>query len=124
MNRALAQTFAHQRELPGFQVAQSAMNELAGAARSTGGERLALDEQCAVAGRRSGLQHAGAMNTAADDDHIVFFHLHRWCLECVITREHTTFESLSPFANSRQTSQSASILLSRFSSNRITGRPK
>ncbi len=76
MYGALPQTLAHQGELPGFQVAQSAMNELAGAARSAGGERLALDQQCAVACRHDSLQHAGAVNAAADDDHIVFFHLH------------------------------------------------
>ncbi len=36
----------------------------------------ALDEQCAVSGRGGSLEYAGAMNAAADDDHIVFFHLH------------------------------------------------
>ncbi len=40
MNGALAQALAHQRELAGFQVAQSAVNELAGAARGAAGERL------------------------------------------------------------------------------------
>ncbi len=134
MNGALPQAFAHQRKLAGFQVAQSAMNELAGAARGAGRERFALDEQCAVSGRDGSLEHAGAMNAAADDDHIVFFHLHwgfdRWRLECVITREHTNFESLSPFANSREGSVDADFSFrdsslpasfSRFSSNCITG---
>src|ERR1700722_14920185 len=76
MNGALAQALANQGKLPGFQVAQSAVNELAGSARCAGRQPLALDEQCAVSGRPGGLQHAGAMNAAADDDHIVFFHLY------------------------------------------------
>ena len=81
MNGALSQALADQRELPRFQVAQSAMNEFAGAARGAGGEPLAFDEQCTVSGRHGGLEHAGAMNAAADDDHIVFFHLHKGLID-------------------------------------------
>ena len=75
MNGALSQAFAHQRELPGFQVAQSAVNELAGAARGAGRERFRSMSNALCPAAATRLEHAGAMNAAADDDHIVFFHL-------------------------------------------------
>ncbi len=74
MNCALAQALAHQGKLSGFQVAQSAMNELAGATRRAAGKRPPFDEQGAVSRSGGSLKYTGAMNTAADDDHIVFFH--------------------------------------------------
>ena len=39
---ALAQTLAHQRELAGFEVAQAAVNQFAGAARRAAGETAAV----------------------------------------------------------------------------------
>ena len=76
MNGALAQALAHQRELAGFQDSAVRRESVCWSGSRCRRPALALDEQCAVSGRHGGLQHAGAMNAAADDDHIVFFHLH------------------------------------------------
>src|ERR1019366_2503954 len=75
-NGALAQAFAYQRELAGLEIAQPAMNQFTGAARSAARKPPLLDEQAAIAGGRGCLQHAGSVYAAADDDHIVFFHLY------------------------------------------------
>ena len=74
MYGALAQTLAHQRELAGFEIAQSAVNQFAGPARRAAGETEPFDEQRAVTRGRGGLQYPGSMNAAADDDYIVLFH--------------------------------------------------
>ena len=74
MHRAFPQAFANQRELAGLEIAQAAVDQFAGAARGAARERALFDEQAAVAGGGGGLQHAGSVNAAAHDDHIVFFH--------------------------------------------------
>jgi hypothetical protein len=51
------------------------VDQFAGPARGAAGQALALDEQGLMARRRRRLKYAGAMNAAADDDYIVFFHL-------------------------------------------------
>src|SRR5450631_447648 len=107
MNGALAQAFSNQCELARFQVAQSAVDQLAGAARCAARQGIALDEQGLMARRRRRLKDPGTMNAAADDDHIVFFHESLRLgfgvkpQGCVITPEHTNFARLSPFANTR-----------------------
>jgi len=52
----------------------AAYNEVAASHPRRAGEGLALDEQGLMPCRRRRLKYAGAMNAAADDDHIVFFH--------------------------------------------------
>jgi len=75
MHGALAQAFAHQGELAGFEIAQPSMDQFAGAARGAAGETTFLYQQGAMPGRGGGLQHAGAMDAAADDDDVEFFHV-------------------------------------------------
>ena len=74
MNGTFVQALAYQCELTRFQVAQAAVNQLAGPARCAAGQGLPLDEQGLMAGSGRSLKYAGAVNAAADDDHIVFFH--------------------------------------------------
>jgi len=68
--RALAQRLAHQPKLRGLEIAQAAVDQLAGAARGVRGNGVALDEQHAVAGRRRSLRDAHAMDAAADDNDV------------------------------------------------------
>jgi hypothetical protein len=75
MYGALAQAFAHQRELAGLEISKSAMDQFTRAARSATRKAMFLDEQTTITCRRGGLQYAGAVNAATHDDHIVFFHL-------------------------------------------------
>ena len=68
--RAFAQRFADQPEIQLFEIAQPAVNQLAGPARGAGGEitRLKQRDRQSTAGRiQSG---ACADDTAADDDHV------------------------------------------------------
>ena len=75
VNGAFAQALAHQRELAGLEVAQSAVNQFAGSAGRAAGETEPLDEQGAVAGGGGSLQYSGSVNAAADDDYIVLLSL-------------------------------------------------
>src|SRR5450755_4961889 len=75
MNSAFAQAFAHERELPGLEIAKAAMDQFTGATGCAARQRTLLDEQTRITGGRDGLKYAGTVNAAAHDDHIVFFHL-------------------------------------------------
>ena len=103
VNGAFAQTLSHQRELAGFKVAQSAVNQFAGSAGCAAGETEPLDEQSAMARGCGGLQYSSSVNAAADDDYIVLFHCHKRLRNSARMREYIRthhFLPLSPFANS------------------------
>jgi hypothetical protein len=51
------------------------MDQFAGATGCAARQSALFDEQARITGGRDGLQYAGAMNAAAHDDYIVFFHL-------------------------------------------------
>jgi len=72
----LAQTLAHQRELGGLEIAQSAVNQFAGSAGCAAGKTRPFDEQRGMTRGRGGLQYSRAVDAAADDDYIELFHCH------------------------------------------------
>ncbi len=69
---ALEQRLAHEREIEVLQVAESAMNELAGAARGPRGEVGALHERHAEPARGGVERHPRAGDAPADHDEIEF----------------------------------------------------
>src|ERR1039457_2729210 len=78
---------------------------------------MLLDEQARITGGRDGLQYAGAVNTAAHDDHIVFFHLN--FPGCGNRRERTKIRECRQSRTAAMTAQGSR----RFSSNSTIGLP-
>ncbi len=67
---ALAQRLAHQAEVEVLQIAQTAVHELARAARGPRGEVRALEQRHAVTARGGIERDTGAGDAAADDDDV------------------------------------------------------
>src|SRR5205823_8226748 len=81
-------------EVEGLQVAQAAVDELAGAAARAGGEVVALDQRDAVAARGGVERHTRAGDPAADHHHVEAIGLE--CGEGVFARDHARYVTYSP----------------------------